>query len=186
MGFLNSYSCHAQPKVKGNAITYTLGNTSLKIYFCDEGMFRITKFQNSHKVNNEKWMVIKYKFPPVSFSVNGYDISTSRLKIHVDKSPWRISVMDHSGHRLYHELSSCYQDSVANEVAMNPDEHFFGFGERMDKLDQKGQRIYLNVGLGNGPEPAIGGKDILRANYCPIPFMISNQGYAIFFHTAMP
>lgn len=184
--FLIPCSCHAQPKVKGNAITYTLGNTSLRIYFCNEGMFRITKFMNSHEVDNEKWMVIKYNFPPVSFSVNGNDIQTSLLKIHVDKNPWRISVTDHSGHRLYHELSSCYQDSVANEVAMNSDEHFFGFGERMDKLDQRGQRVYLNVGLGNGPKPAVGGKDILRANYCPVPFMISSQGYAVFFHTAMP
>lgn len=179
-------SCYAQPIVKGNVVTYTIANTSLQISFCNEGMFRVTKSLKSKKTDREKWMVTKYDFPPVSFSVRGNSIITSKLRIHVDENPWRISVTDSTGRIIYRELSSCYQDSVANEVAMNSDEHFFGFGERMDQLDQRGQRIYLNVGLGKGTNPAVSGKDILQANYCPVPFMISNQGYAIFFHTAMP
>lgn len=69
---------------------------------------------------------------------------------------------------------------------MQPDEHFFGFGERMDFMDQRGRKVYLNVELGSGPRPAVGGKDILRANYCPVPFMMSTRGYGIFFHTAYP
>ena len=32
----------------------------------------------------------------------------------------------------------------------------------------------------------MGGKDILRANYCPVPWVMSNKGYGIFFHTAWP
>lgn len=56
----------------------------------------------------------------------------------------------------------------------------------MDNLDQRGQRIRLNVELGSGPKPAVGGKDILRANYCPIPLMLSNLGYAIFFIQLCP
>ena len=65
-------------------------------------------------------------------------------------------------------------------------EHFFGLGERMDQLDLRGQRVHLNVELGRGPRPAVGGKDILRANYCPVPWVMSNRGYGIFFHTAWP
>lgn len=39
----------------------------------------------------------------------------------------------------------------------------------MDFMDQRGRKIYLNVELGRGIKPAVGGKDILRANYCPVP-----------------
>mgnify|MGYP002240949247 FL=1 len=53
----------------------------------------------------------------------------------------------------------------------------------MDFMDQRGRKIYLNVELGRGIKPAVGGKDILRANYCPVPFMMSTKGYGLFFHT---
>ena len=69
------------------------------------------------------------------------------------------------------------------KAVLQPDEHFFGFGERMDFMDQRGRKIYLNVELGRGIKPAVGGKDILRANYCPVPFMMSTKGYGLFFHT---
>ena len=49
--------------------------------------------------------------------------------------------------------------------------------------DQRGRKVYLNVELGRGIKPAVGGKDILRANYCPVPFMMSTKGYGLFFHT---
>ena len=56
----------------------------------------------------------------------------------------------------------------------------------MDFLDQRGQKLHLNVELGRGSRPAVGGKDILRANYCPVPFFMSTRGYALFFHNASP
>ena len=60
-------------------------------------------------------------------------------------------------------------------------EHFFGFGERMDFMDQRGRKVYLNVELGRGIKPAVGGKDILRANYCPVPFMVTETVVGGFF-----
>ena len=44
------------------------------------------------------------------------------------------------------------------KAVLQPDEHFFGFGERMDFMDQRGRKIYLNVELGRGIKPAVGGK----------------------------
>ena len=31
------------------------------------------------------------------------------------------------------------------KAVLQPDEHFFGFGERMDFMDQRGRKVYLNV-----------------------------------------
>lgn len=93
---------------------------------------------------------------------------------------------DIRGKKLYQEIPviSYAPDSTVNiKAILEADEHFFGFGERMDKLDQRGSLVKLNVGLGRGEKPAVGGKDILRANYCPVPFFMSTRGYGLFFHT---
>lgn len=173
--------------IKGNDIVYESGNSKLRISMCADNMFRVSKTTDGTMLDNEKWMVVKYKFDQVNFRTNGKEITTSRIKIHVDDNPWRITVTDDRGQTIYREIASLTRnDSVANIAAMNPNEHFFGFGERMDYLDQLGQCIHLDVGLGSGPKPAVGGKDILRANYCPVPLLLSNKGYAIFFHTGMP
>lgn len=178
-------AAHAQ-QVKGNSVLYTSSQGNMRIEMCSESMFRVTKVPAQQMPDNEKWMVVNYNFPQVDFSVDGRQIKTSKLQVSIQEAPWRIQVADASGKVLYEELTSGCKDSIYNEVKMNPDEHFFGFGERMDRIDQRGQRVHLNVELGRGSKPAVGGKDILRANYCPVPLMLSNKGYAVFFHTAVP
>jgi alpha-glucosidase len=174
------------PTVKGNSILYTTDNGTLRIQMCSEGMFRVTKTPDGIMPDNEKWMVERYDFTPVAFQIQGNSVTTSRLRIQVDPEQLLISVADSLGNTLYQETGTGIADSIYNEVATCGSEHFFGLGERMDALDQQGRRVHLNVELGRGPKPAVGGKDILRANYCPVPLLLSNKGYAIFFHTAVP
>lgn len=184
--FLLPFVSHAYgQEVKGNRVTYSSAEGMLRIEMCSESMFRVTK-TNTKMPENEKWMVTTYEFPQVDFHVDNNTVSTKSLNVSVSSSPWLIKVTSTDGTLLYQEIDAGYQDSIYNTVAMNADEHFFGFGERMDKIDQRGQRIHLNVELGSGKKPAVGGKDILRANYCPVPLMLSNKGYGIFFHTAVP
>lgn len=181
-----SVTANAQ-SVKANDVTYTSADGQLRISLCNDQMFRVTKSTSDKMPANEPWMVVKYDFPKVEKTVSGNTIKTSKLCIEVTPSPWRIKVTTTDGTRLYEETDArTAADTVYNTAVMSGDEHFFGFGERMDNLDQRGHRVHLDVGLGRGPKPAVGGKDILRANYCPVPLMLSNKGYAIFFHTAMP
>lgn len=175
---------------KGNNLLLILPEGSVKLEFCTDAMFRVRHSPNGTFSDNEQWMVRKYEFSPVRFVVedNGGEwiITTDKLNIKALKNPFRLIIADMGGDILYKELEEqrIYTDSVKTKVALQPDEHFFGFGERMDFLDQRGRKVYLNVELGKGVKPAVGGKDILRANYCPVPFMMSTKGYGIFFHTA--
>ncbi len=177
---------------KGNEIIFTTPNGDIKLSFCNTDMFRIQKSRDHTFPENEQWMVRNYSFAPVELSVEEqekyYSISTQALRIRAYKNPFHLIVSDKQDKVLYTELpdEAFYPDSVKNTCAMQADEHFFGFGERMDFLDQRGKKIYLNVELGRGNKPAVGGKDILRANYCPVPFMMSNKGYGVFFHTGFP
>src|SRR6185436_10879102 len=78
------------------------------------------------------------------------------------------------------------KDTVKCVKSMDPEEHFFGFGERMDFLDRRFKRLKLNVGRGRGMPHVAGAYNILEANYSPIPFFMSTNGYGIFFHNAFP
>ena len=176
----------AQTRTAGNNLTFHSPSGDLRISLVSENTFRVSKSADSRMPENEPWMVQKYDFPPVDYTVSGNTITTRSLQIKVAADPWRIEVADRDGRTVYREMTASVGDSVCNVVEMPPDEHFFGLGERMDFLDQRGQRVHLDVGLGRGAKPAVGGKDILRANYCPVPLLLSNKGYAIFFHTAMP
>ena len=151
---------------------------------CSERMFRVTKSTGTSFVSDEPWMVVKYSFAPVDFSVEGNRLSTRELEVEITSSPWRITVCDKAGRTVYQEVASSAGPRPRNECVLQRDEHVFGFGERMDALDQRGRKVHLNVELGSGPRPAVGGKDILRANYCPVPWFMSTKGYAIFFHNA--
>lgn len=176
----------------GNEVLFKAATGDVKLEFCTPDMFRIRKSRNNSFEENENWMVVKYDWSPVNLTIEDkgqfYALTTDALRIKAFKSPFRLEVADKKGEILYTELPqpNFDADSVVNTCFMQPDEHFFGFGERMDFLDQRGKKVYLNVELGRGPKPAVGGKDILRANYCPVPFFMSNKGYGIFFHTGFP
>ena len=169
---------------KGNEVIYTSAQGDLRIQVCNDHMFRVSRSTSHRFADDEPWMVIKYDFPKVKFRVEGTTLRTAALQVSVQPAPWRITVSDLSGKVLYQETASEAGASPSNECVLQADEHFFGLGERMDALDQRGRKVHLNVELGRGPRPAVGGKDILRANYCPVPWLISNKGYAIFFHNA--
>ena len=162
---------------------FLLPQGNVKLEFCTDDMFRVRHSQGTVFAENEQWMVRKYDFTPVHYTVEdkgaAWLITTGKLIIEATKNPFCLSVSDKNGKLLYTELAEqrFYKDSVKTKAVLQPDEHFFGFGERMDFMDQRGRKVYLNVELGRGIKPAVGGKDILRANYCPVPFMMSTKGY---------
>ncbi|MDR3219994.1 MAG: DUF4968 domain-containing protein [Dysgonamonadaceae bacterium] len=176
----------------GNHIAISVPGEEIRLEFCSPALFRIRRSQDKVFKENEQWMVRQYTFSPVELKTDDRPdvlyIETSDLHIRIVKNPVQIEVRDKSEQLLYSEQPGqrFFPDSVRNIVSLGPDEHFFGLGERMDFLDQRGKKVWLNVELGRGPKPAVGGKDILRANYCPVPFVMSTRGYGIFFHTAFP
>ncbi len=174
--------------------SYKTAEGTVKIEFCTPEMFRVRRSRDNSFEPDEQWMVVKYDWPSVQVKEsddNGRTVlSTSAIRVCLDKSAnYAVEVFDTEGKSLYKESGAPHFEdaqAVINRVELDPAEHFFGFGERMDFLDQRGHRVSLNVGLGFGPKPAVGGKDILRANYCPVPFFMSTKGYGIFFHNAFP
>jgi alpha-glucosidase len=182
-------------KKTGNGFLFTASQANLKIEFCTPGMFRVRSSWNKSFEANERWMVVKYNWSPVIINVSEeprlIKLKTSQLLVKIYKSSFKMDVYDKNGKLLSSENIdkggiSKNADTVACTKQMSADEHFFGFGERMDFLDRRGKQLKLNVGRGKGLPHIIGAYNILEANYSPVPFFMSTNGYGIFFHNAYP
>ena len=181
-----------------NNIELKATNGIVKIELCTSSIIRFRTSWNGTFEANEPWMVTKYAWENVNYikaeDNEALDFMTKELRIHIQKSPLLISIYDIDGKLLSSEKISDTELSggimknktVSSVKKLMPDEHFFGFGERMDFLDQRGKNVSLNVGRGQGRPHIIGAYNVLEANYSPIPFFMSTEGYGIFFHNAYP
>jgi alpha-glucosidase (family GH31 glycosyl hydrolase) len=187
----NSGNYQSGFKQEGNRFYFTNSNSKAIIEFCTPAMFRVRASWTNSFAANEPWMVTQYNFQPVTVttqqSAGYFSLTTSQVKIKVNKAPFRIEVYNAKGELLSAD-NSLYKnaDTIACIKKLAADEHFFGFGERMDFLDRRQKKVTLNVGRGKGLPHAVGAYNVLEANYSPIPFFMSTKGYGIFFHNAYP
>ncbi|MNK00855.1 Alpha-xylosidase [compost metagenome] len=176
-------------KKEGNEISFSTTSTQVKLEFCAPGVFRVRASWSGKFEVNEQLMVSRYDWPIVPVQTidknDHFLLSTSSLNIKVYKAPFRIIVFDKTGKLLSEDEQTALLkqgDAVSANKKLAADEHFFGFGERMDFLDRRSKKVTLNVGRGKGLPHAIGAYNILEANYSPVPFFMSTRGYGIFFH----
>ncbi len=196
-------SLHAQTGVgayqsgffrKGNTFSFSNKMADVQIEFCTASMVRIRSSWTRKFEANEPWMVVKYQWAEVPVRVTEdagqFQLESERLKLMVRKDPFAITILDADGRLLCAEsppgTGGAWKngDAVLCRKQMGPDEHFFGFGERMDFTDQRSKLVQLNVGRGTGMPHIIGAYNVLKANYCPVPFFMSTRGYGIFLHNS--
>ena len=175
----------------GSIFTLNTQNAVLKLEFCSPSIIRIRASWNGIFESDEPWMVIQYQWPSVqvikSETANQVVLQSSVLTVKVDKSNAAIHVYNRAGELLSSESGGgafIEHEKPACKKILQADEHFFGFGERMDFMDQRGKMLRLNVGRGKGLPHEVGAYNILEANYCPVPFFMSTKGYGIFFHNS--
>jgi len=174
-------------KRQGNEISFSTNAADVKIEFCTPGMFRVRTSWSRQFEANENLMVANYNWPQVQLSstenTDHFLLQSEKLNVKVYKAPFHIDVYTKDGKMLSADKGSAKQgDSIINRRQLAADEHFFGFGERMDFIDQRNKSLKLNVGRGKGLPHAVGAYNVLEANYCPTPFFMSTLGYGIFLH----
>lgn len=166
---------------------------TLHIIFYKDDILRIKIGNKIPSIDEYSYMLNEYSFPPVTVSEikkNDFTSLTSkRLTLKINHKDLSIEIYNINGELLSSEKnngSSFIEDKIIVNKWINPDEHFFGFGERMDFLNQKGKKVSMNVGRGIERPHIVGAYNILEANYAPVPFMMSTMGYGIFYHTSQP
>jgi len=180
-------------KREGNTFSLNTTRGKVKIDLCGPAVFRIRASWNGKFEADEHLMVTRYQWDEVTASVKDLSdhflIGTAQLTIRVMKSPFQLEVYTKTGKLLSSDKlsnGSVFKsgDAVSCTKVLQADEHFFGFGERMDFLDRRNKKLTLNVGRGKGLPHAIGAYNILEANYSPVPFFMSTRGYGIFMHNS--
>lgn len=178
-----------------DVVEITTENAKIQIQFCTPEIVRFRTSWNGNFEEDEHLMVSRYDWPETDYDVEEQDESivftTENLSVQIQKKPIAIDVYNSEGELLNSETSSnqdlgAFNDEgkVGARKQLSRDEHFFGFGERMDFLDRRGKKVSLDVGRGLGKPHIIGAYNVLEANYAPIPFFMSTKGYGIFFHNS--
>ena len=178
---------------KNNTLTIQTSKNYLRIEFCTPSILRIRSSKTKDFRANEPYMVTRYNWDQVDFKKeeNSTKISyaTSKIKVEIQKSPFKLSIFDLQGNLLSEDAvnqKSSSETITKTSKKLQANEHFFGFGERMDFLDRRGKSVHLEVGRGIGKPHIIGAYNVLEANYSPVPFFMSTKGYGIFYHTSYP
>jgi alpha-glucosidase (family GH31 glycosyl hydrolase) len=105
---------------------------------------------------------------------NSLFLATDSISIRVHKSPWSLDVYRKNRKMLSQKAGIVKSDSLQKiqlTCEMRPNEHFYGFGEKFNGFDQKGNKVVMEL------------SDAYMATddrtYKSIPFFISSIGYGL-------
>lgn len=163
---------------EGNSLHFSAEHADLELTFWTSSMVRVRSSWD-REFNEEKslgLMVTKHDWPPVDIQSteqkNLFDFETEDLKVRVYKSPLLIEFYSADGKLLSTEKFdkkvggiTQVEEGVSVRKKLFKDEQFFGFGERMDFINQRGKKLNLTVGRGIGRPHIVGAYNILEANY---------------------
>lgn len=179
----------------GNTVTLSTAQAMVQVAFVEPAVVRVRARFSGVFRPDEHIMVSRHDWPAVAFTVTeGAEtvvLASSRLRVRVQKRPFRLAFIDAATGRVLVADDDAAGGGIALEggrvrsrMRLSATEQFFGFGERMDRFNWRGHSVVLNVGRGQHPNHDLGAYRIDAANYCPVPFFMSTDGYGLFFHTA--
>ena len=166
---------------QGNSYVFNAGKEKARITFCSADMFRVRVSKGGKFAPEEHLMQENYTWPAVAVKVTGSkggtSLSTGKIIVRVSRSPFKVSVYNAAGKLISADRDGFIHngDTVGCRKQLMPGEHFFGFGERMDFIDQHNKLLKLNVGRGKDRDNLLGAYNINEANYCPVPFFLSTR-----------
>ncbi len=186
VGNVQSYSQN------GNQIQFNCDNSvKVRLSICTDDMLRVQMTSQSQFRPDEPYMVIAYDWPAATYSLTDhggyYTIQTSRLNIRVSKSPLRISYFDTGSNLVLSEraVGGMYYDTDGGGNGcyfdLDPDDHFYGFGQRYNHMDMRGQEVE-SINYDGGVSGVFWGHP-QNHTYMGYPFFCSTRGYGIFYHT---
>ena len=183
------------PERSGRVVTLRTEHAVVRLEFCTRSIVRVrARFAGEFRAD-ESIMVARHDWPAFEIDIRDAGdhiaITTGRLVVRAHKTPFHLEVVDAGTGRTVVSDAAGPGGGIASKsgvlrsrMRLSATEQFFGFGERMDRFTWRGHSIVLDVGRGQNPNHDLGAYRIDAANYCPVPFFMSTDGYGIFFHTA--
>ncbi|MDR0922614.1 MAG: DUF4968 domain-containing protein [Lactobacillales bacterium] len=166
-------------------LTATNNNFNPKVYlsFEDKDIFRVELSPTGNEKGHEGKAI--YNLAETDSELT---ISTEKLKVVVQKNPYRMSVYKADGTLLTSEYNDNQRlgwltdgQTVVNQFQNNfqtpEDEAFYGFGERYDSLNQRGNDVDTYVYNEYQTQAEA------KRTYLAIPFFVSSEKYGMFINS---
>ncbi len=177
--------------------------TEVRIMCLGDGVFRLRMSAKGKVTRKKTAMVVDDSPGRTRFRIKEEDgavvLATKTARIRVNQDPWQVSVSDRAGRLILEESIYDYAGTVSEgarivyplgfsadkngdhavfeSFTIQPDEHFYGFGEKFSGLDKKEQRIVCwNI------EPLL--LNTTDWAYKNVPFFMSTRGYGIFINSS--
>jgi len=171
--------------VSGQEVLINTGNSTVRIIVYDHSVIRFRISKPEQEFSGFSYAVIEQP-KPVEFKISDEGenliLTTSLLKVIINKEKVRVSIYDVEGNFINGDDPSFGTSWLGNEVTtykkLIADERFIGLGEKTGNLDRRG-KAYVNW---NSDNFAYGVDD--DPIYLSTPFYIGihgNQNYGIFF-----
>ncbi|OGU77563.1 MAG: hypothetical protein A2V93_12440 [Ignavibacteria bacterium RBG_16_34_14] len=163
-------------------------SSSLRFIFYRPDILRVDYLPNPGTVFDSSFVIIKDTSEIILFSVietdSSIEISSSELRVVVNKFPIRLSFYNSTGKLLLEEPDDGGISFNNNERKVNfilqQEDNFYGTGERGTSLNKRGQAFdsYNTQVYGySNPLPT------MNIN---VPFVASTRGYALYFENTYP
>jgi alpha-glucosidase len=137
-------------KLTDNTVELTCENGYVSIVFYKGDIVRIIMNPKVVPLKKTSFAVVK-KPESCNFTIKEKDdeilISSSKMSLVVNKSPVRISFFDISGKPIVEETVEGMGVNEKREVIcfkqMDPNDHYYGFGEKTSFLDKRGEKMTM-------------------------------------------
>ncbi len=170
---------------KGNEVTIHADSSALRLIFYRPNVVRVDYMPAPSARSTPSLVVIRDSAQTVGVSVVDGDssltLTTSLLRIVCNKYPLSVAFFDTANHPLLCEPLSggaCSKKSERSEsFTIQPDEHFYGTGERGLNFDIRGL-AFDSYNEQHGGYPRNGIPPTMNVN---VPFIVSSNHYGIYF-----
>lgn len=164
------------------SVTVRTDSAEVRIFFYSDDIVRLDYLPAGASTVDSSFVVIRNPAKNVQRKINEFDsvlvIRSAGITLRIQKFPVRFSFIDSLGRTILSEPRSggaaFNHDSRILRFTMNPDDHFYGTGERGTSLDKRGQKfVSYNTQVGGYSEP-------LETMNLNVPFVTTTSGYALF------
>ncbi|XGW00511.1 MAG: glycoside hydrolase family 31 protein [Leptolyngbya sp. BL-A-14] len=161
----------------------------LSVTVLTQSLIRVRMAPTGKLLPRRSWAVAKddSEYLPVLMGVQeteeAIEINTDKVLLRIERNPCRIVCLDQAGRPFAEDAETGIgwsENTVTGWKKIEPDEHFYGFGERTGLLDKRSERKT------NWTNDALDYTTLTDEMYQAIPFFMAlrpNVGYGIFFNT---
>ena len=172
-----------------NGLLIHSGGSRLQVVLLAANLVRVRFAPSGEFLPRRSWDVAlaDAEFEPIAFEVveseSEIAIETEQIRVVIQRHPIRLTCYDKAGRPFAQDSDrgiGWRLGAIANWKQIEPDEHFYGFGERTGLLDKRSRH------LTNWTTDSLDFTSLTDGMYQAIPFFIALRpelAYGVFFHT---